>query len=69
MPPISLCIIGKNEEQHIENCLAPLAPLPFEIVYVDTGSTDRTKELAAKHGANIYDFTWIDDFSAGKSPA
>ena len=35
MPPISLCIIGKNEEQHIENCLAPLAPLPFEIVYVD----------------------------------
>ena len=67
MPPISLCIIGKNEEQHIENCLAPLAPLPFEIVYVDTGSTDRTKELAAKHGANIYDFTWIDDFSAARN--
>ncbi|MDE6406919.1 MAG: glycosyltransferase family 2 protein [Lachnospiraceae bacterium] len=67
MTPISLCIIGKNEEQHIENCLAPLAPFPFEVVYVDTGSTDRTKELAAKHGARIYDFKWIDDFSAARN--
>lgn len=67
MTPISLCIIGKNEERHIENCLAPLAPFPFEVVYVDTGSTDRTKELAAKHGAKIYDFKWIDDFSAARN--
>lgn len=67
MPPISLCIIGKNEEKHIENCLAPFAPYPFEVVYVDTGSTDRTKELAAKHGAKIYDFKWIDDFSAARN--
>lgn len=69
MTPISLCIIGKNEEQHIENCLAPFAPYPFEIVYVDTGSTDRTKELAAEHGAKIYDFAWIDDFSAARNYA
>lgn len=55
MIPISVCIIGKNEEQHMENCLAPLASLPFEVVYVDTGSTDRTKETAAKYGAKIYD--------------
>ena len=67
MPPISVCIIGKNEEQHIEHCLTPLAPFPFEIVYVDTGSTDRTKELAGKHGARIYDFKWIDDFSAARN--
>lgn len=67
MIPISVCIIGKNEEQHIEKCLAPLAPFPFEIVYVDTGSTDRTKEIAAKHNAKIYEFTWIDDFSAARN--
>lgn len=69
MIPISVCIIGKDEEQHIEKCLSPLAPFPFELVYVDTGSTDRTKELAAKHGANIYDFAWIDDFSAARNYA
>ncbi|MCI8322841.1 MAG: glycosyltransferase [Lachnospiraceae bacterium] len=67
MIPISVCIIGKNEEQHMENCLAPLASLPFEVVYVDTGSTDRTKETAAKYGAKIYDFKWIDDFSAARN--
>lgn len=67
MTPISICIIGKNEEQHIENCLAPLAPLSFEIVYVDTGSTDRTKEIAVAHGVKIYDFQWIDDFSAARN--
>lgn len=67
MTPLSICIIGKNEEKHIENCLAPLAPYPFEIVYVDTGSTDRTKELAANFTDHIYDFAWIDDFSAARN--
>ncbi len=67
MTPISICMIGKNEEQHIEKCLSPLAPFPFEIVYVDTGSTDRTKEIAASYTDNIYDFTWIDDFSAARN--
>lgn len=67
MIPISVCIIGKNEEQHIENCLTPLAAYPFEIVYADTGSEDRTKEIAAGHGAAVYDFSWIDDFSAARN--
>lgn len=67
MIPISVCIIGKNEEQHIENCLTPLAPFPFEVVYVDTGSTDQTKEIAAGYNVKIYDFTWIDDFSAARN--
>ncbi|MCM1267458.1 MAG: glycosyltransferase [Bacteroidales bacterium] len=67
MIPISVCIIGRNEEQHIANCLAPLAAYPFEIVYVDTGSEDRTKEIAAEHGAKTYDFSWIDDFSAARN--
>lgn len=67
MIPISVCIIGKNEEQHIENCLAPLADYPFETVYVDTGSADQTKQLAAKHNVTIYDFAWTDDFSAARN--
>lgn len=67
MTPISVCIIGKNEEQNIENCLAPLVSYPFEIVYVDTGSTDRTRELAAKYTDAIYDFEWVNDFSAARN--
>lgn len=67
MIPLSVCIIGKNEEKNIDKCLAPLTSYDFEIVYVDTGSTDRTKELAAKYTDNIYDFTWVDDFSAARN--
>lgn len=67
MIPISVCIIGKNEEKHIKNCLAPLLAYPFEIVYVDTGSADHTKEIAAGYTDKIYDFTWIDDFSAARN--
>lgn len=67
MIPISVCIIGKNEERHIKNCLAPLSAYPFEIVYVDTGSADHTKEIAASYTDKIYDFTWIDDFSAARN--
>lgn len=67
MIPISVCIIGKNEETNIEKCLAPLMPYDFEIIYVDTGSTDRTKELAAKYTDKIYDFEWIGDFSAARN--
>ncbi len=69
MIPISVCIIGKNEEKNIERCLAPLREQNFEIVYVDTGSTDRTKELAAEYTDNIYDFEWIGDFSAARNYA
>ena len=67
MIPISVCIIGKNEEKNIEKCLEPLTHYPFEIIYVDTGSTDATKELAAKYTDKIYDFDWIGDFSAARN--
>lgn len=67
MLPISVCIIAKNEEKNIERCLSSLAPYGFEIVLVDTGSTDRTKELASKYTNKIYDFVWIDDFSAARN--
>ena len=67
MIPISVCIIGKNEEKNIEKCLEPLTHYPFEIIYVDTGSTDATRELAAKYTDKIYDFEWIGDFSAARN--
>lgn len=64
---ISVCIIAKNEAKNIERCLKALQPYPFEIVITDTGSTDCTKEIAAKYTDNIYDFTWTQDFSAARN--
>lgn len=65
--PISVCMIAKNEEKNIERCLSSLQPYGFEIILVDTGSNDRTKELAAKYTDKIYDFIWCDDFSAARN--
>lgn len=67
MLPVSVCIIAKNEEKNIERCLSSLQPYGFELVVVDTGSTDRTKELASKYTDKIYDFIWCDDFSAARN--
>ena len=69
MIPISVCIIAKNEEKHIEECLSRLMPYGFEIVLVDTGSTDRTIELAKQYTNCIYHFDWCSDFSAAKNYA
>lgn len=65
--PISVCIIAKNEEKYIEGCLQHLKPFGFEIVVADTGSTDNTKEIAAKYADKIVDFEWIDDFAAARN--
>lgn len=70
--PISVCIIAKNEEKHIEKCLASIhshtpAATDFEIVVVDTGSTDRTKEIASKYADKVLDFAWVNDFSAARN--
>lgn len=67
MLPISVCIIGKNEEKYLEDCLKHLALYDWEIVFVDTGSTDKTKEIALKYTHNVYDFEWIKDFSAARN--
>lgn len=67
MHPISVCIIAKNEESRIEQCLASVKPCGFEIVVVDTGSTDRTKEIAARYADQVLDFEWCDDFSAARN--
>ena len=67
MTPISICIIAKNEEKYIEQCLRHLIKYGVEIIVADTGSTDQTKEIAAKYTKNVYDFEWIDDFSAARN--
>lgn len=65
--PVSVCIIAKNEEKFIEDCLKKLLPYGMEIVVADTGSTDRTKEIAAKYADKVVDFEWINDFSAARN--
>ncbi len=65
--PISVCIIAKNEEKYIEECLKRLQPYGFEIVVTDTGSTDHTREIAEKYANKVLDFTWINDFSAARN--
>ena len=65
--PVSVCIIAKNEEKHIEECLKHLLPYDMEIIVVDTGSTDKTKEIAHKYTNNVFDFAWINDFSAARN--
>lgn len=64
---ISICIIGKNEEKHIENCLAALAKLPFPVIYTDTGSTDKTVSIAAGYTDQIYHYLWQNDFAAARN--
>lgn len=67
MITISLCMIVKNEEPILARCLDSVADLVEEIIIVDTGSTDATKEIAARYTDKIYDFKWIDDFSAARN--
>ena len=64
-PRVSLCLIVRNEEANLPICLRSVVGLVGEIVVVDTGSTDQTKEVAARHGAKVFDFLWQDSFAAG----
>lgn len=67
MITISVCMIVKNEEAVLARALDCLQGIADEIIIVDTGSTDRTKEIAAKYTDRIYDFVWIDDFAAARN--
>jgi len=64
---ISLCMIVKNEEEVIARCLDSVQDIVDEIVVVDTGSSDRTKEIVARYTDNCYDFAWVNDFAAARN--
>jgi GT2 family glycosyltransferase/glycosyltransferase involved in cell wall biosynthesis/Tfp pilus assembly protein PilF len=68
-PRLSVCLIVKNEEQFLEQCLQSIRDVAHQIVVVDTGSTDRTVEIAKKFKAEVYFFPWRDDFSAARNEA
>ncbi len=67
MISISVCMIVKNEEEILGRCLESLKGLWEELVIVDTGSTDRTKEIAARYTDCLYDFTWTGSFSDARN--
>ncbi|MCI8447657.1 MAG: glycosyltransferase family 2 protein [Eubacterium sp.] len=67
MPTISLCMIVKNEEMHIARCLDSIADLVDEIIIVDTGSEDRTVEIASGYTSKVYSYPWKDDFSDARN--
>ena len=67
MISISLCMIVKNEEDVLARCLDSVEGIADEIIIIDTGSTDRTKEIAYRYTNHVYDFLWIDDFSAARN--
>lgn len=66
---VSLTMIVRNEEANLPACLASAQGLFDEVVVVDTGSTDRTAEIARSFGARVFDFVWVDDFAAARNAA
>lgn len=66
---INLVMIVKNEERSLTRCLLAARPFVDEMIVVDTGSTDRTKEMARKAGARVFDFAWVRDFAAARNYA
>lgn len=69
MIKVSLCMIVKNEEETLQNCINSVKNLVEEIIIMDTGSTDNTKGVALEFTDKVYDFQWIDDFSAARNAA
>lgn len=60
-------MIVKNEEKNLKRCLSCVADLMDEIIIVDTGSVDKTKEIALGYTDKVYDFKWIGDFAAARN--
>ncbi|MBE9230315.1 tetratricopeptide repeat protein [Cuspidothrix issatschenkoi LEGE 03284] len=66
---VSLCMIVKNEETTLSKCLASVNNFVDEVVVLDTGSTDKTPQIAAQFGAKVYYWTWNNNFSDARNEA
>jgi GT2 family glycosyltransferase len=66
---VSLTVIARDEENNLPRCLESVRGVFDEIVVVDTGSTDRTIEIARSFGAKVFEFAWVDDFAAARNEA
>jgi tetratricopeptide (TPR) repeat protein len=66
-PLLSASLIVRNEAAHLADCLRSVATIVDEIVAVDTGSTDETREIAVAHGVRLYEAPWQDDFAAARN--
>lgn len=64
---ISLCMIVRDEERVLTECLSSAKPFFREIIIVDTGSTDATRSIAESFGARVFDFPWTDSFSEARN--
>ncbi|OAA83186.1 glycosyltransferase [Clostridium ljungdahlii] len=64
---LSLCMIVKNEEESLRNCLAKAASFVDEIIVVDTGSKDNTQSIALEFTDKVYNFKWCNDFSKARN--
>ena len=73
LPPVqsrlSVCLIVKDEEKMLPRALESVRGVAHQIVVVDTGSSDRTVEIAREHGAEVHHFEWCDNFSAARNYA
>jgi glycosyltransferase involved in cell wall biosynthesis len=66
---ISICIIVKNDQENLKYCLERVKAFPYEIIVVDTGSTDQTIQIASEYTDQVYKFAWCNDFSAARNYA
>ncbi len=64
---VSLCMIVKDEERNLPRCLNSLKPVVDEIIIVDTGSSDRSRDVSELFGARVFDHSWCADFSAARN--
>lgn len=64
---ISLCMIVKDEEARIEQCLLSVKDYVNEMIVIDTGSTDNTIGICERHGAVVYPYVWEENFSAARN--
>lgn len=68
-PILSVCMIIKNEEKVLNRCFESIKGIADEIIVVDTGSQDQSKELALQYTDLVFDFEWVDDFSKARNYA